>query len=579
MNTPALPPAARARLAAAVLAIDPAGTGAWLRVAGGGLAERAFLALLRAALPAAAPLRRVPPAVGDDRLHGGLDLAATLSAGHPVLQRGLLAEAVGGLVVLPMAERLGAAAVSRMLQGEGARPGFVALDESRDDEPPAPAALRERLAIGLDLRPFARADLAALAAPWPAAELAAIRAARPAAVQVSPEVLAALCEAAAALGIGSLRAPLQALAVARALAALRGAAAVDEAVAALAAGLVLAPRATTAPAAPDAEPPPQAEPPAPPDAPPPAGDAEDATPPPDAPLEDLVLEAALAALPPGMLARLRAGTAAARARVAAPGRAGATMASARHGPPIAARRGRPGGGARLALLDTLRAAAPWQRLRQAERGGPGAGSGLHLRMDDLHVIRRRPKRTTTTVFVVDASGSAALHRLAEAKGAVELMLADCYVRRDRVAVIAFRGAGAELLLAPTRSLVRAKRGLAGLPGGGGTPLAAGIDAACALAEAIARRGETPTVVLLTDGRANIARDGTPGRARAAEEALAAARMLRAGGHAALWIDTSPQPQPEARTLAAAMGASYLPLPHAGAHALSRAVREAPPPPR
>jgi magnesium chelatase subunit D len=156
------------------------------------------------------------------------------------------------------------------------------------------------------------------------------------------------------------------------------------------------------------------------------------------------------------------------------------------------------------------------------------------------------------------------------------LLADCYVRRDSVAVIAFRGVGAELLLPPTRSLVRAKRSLAGLPGGGGTPLAAGIASAHALADAVRRRGATPVVVLLTDGRANIARDGTPGRARASEDALAAARQMRIEGFAALLLDTSPQAQDTARELAAAMGARYLPLPYAGAAMLSQAVRAATP---
>jgi magnesium chelatase subunit D len=172
-----------------------------------------------------------------------------------------------------------------------------------------------------------------------------------------------------------------------------------------------------------------------------------------------------------------------------------------------------------------------------------------------------------------------LHRLAEAKGAVELLLADCYVRRDRVALIAFRGVpggapGAELLLPPTRSLVRAKRCLAALPGGGGTPLAAGLDAARQLAEDVARRGGTPLVVLLTDGRANIARDGSPGRPQATEDALASARLWVAGGLSALWLDTSPQPQESAQRIALAMGARYLPLPHADASRLSQAVRAA-----
>jgi magnesium chelatase subunit D len=176
------------------------------------------------------------------------------------------------------------------------------------------------------------------------------------------------------------------------------------------------------------------------------------------------------------------------------------------------------------------------------------------------------------VFVVDASGSSALHRLAEAKGAVELLLAECYVRRDRVAVLAFRGAGAELLLPPTRSLTRAKRSLGGLPGGGGTPLASGIEAAAELAEQLARGGDSPVVVLLTDGRANIARDGSPGRAKAQEDALAAATRFKAGGLSVLLIDTSPQPGDMARTLAEAMDAAYLPLPHAGADSVARAVQ-------
>ena len=85
------------------------------------------------------------------------------------------------------------------------------------------------------------------------------------------------------------------------------------------------------------------------------------------------------------------------------------------------------------------------------------------------------------------SGSSALARLAEAKGAVELLLAQAYVRRAKVALIAFRGTTAELLLPPTRSLARAKRCLGDLAGGGGTPIAAGLSAALDLA--MAAKGE------------------------------------------------------------------------------------------
>ena len=240
---------------------------------------------------------------------------------------------------------------------------------------------------------------------------------------------------------------------------------------------------------------------------------------------------------------------------------------------MGARKGEPRAGQRINVLETLRAAAPWQRLRRSTL--PPTSTKLPrvvVRKEDFHVTRFRQLGQTTTVFVVDASGSSALNRLAEAKGAVELLLADCYVRRDSVAVLAFRGKVAEVLLPPTRSLARAKRSLAGLPGGGGTPLATAIDAAAALAGQIKRKGETPIVVLLTDGKANIARDGSAGRGPAASDALAAAAQLRATGVSTLLVDTSPQPQSSAEQLAAAMGAQYLALPYGGAQSLNQAVR-------
>ena len=134
----------------------------------------------------------------------------------------------------------------------------------------------------------------------------------------------------------------------------------------------------------------------------------------------------------------------------------------RRGKPLGARRGDLRRGARLDVLATLRAAAPWQPLRRREQAATVAR--VLVRRDDFRMKRFRERTETTAIFAVDASGSSALHRLAEAKGAVELLLAQCYVRRDRVALLAFRGRGSELLLSPTRSLVRAKRSLAGLPG-------------------------------------------------------------------------------------------------------------------
>lgn len=141
-------------------------------------------------------------------------------------------------------------------------------------------------------------------------------------------------------------------------------------------------------------------------------------------------------------------------------------------------------------------------------------------------------------------------------------------------MISFRGTIAEILLPPTRSLARAKRSLAGLPGGGGTPLSAGLDCAFMLADSIKRKGQTPTVIVLTDGRANIARDGAPGRPQAEEDAKSSARQFRVAGISSVVIDMSPRPGPQAEAFAKEMDARYLPMPHADATVLAQAVTAA-----
>ncbi|WP_439519236.1 magnesium chelatase subunit D [Hydrogenophaga sp.] len=583
--SPPLP--ADATLAAALCAVDPVGLGGVALRADAGPMREAWLQLLRSLLPYGTPWLRLPHHATDAALLGGLDLAATLHAGRPVAQRGLLARADGGWLMLAMAERCGANVAAHLgavldmgevrVQREGlahtapARFGLVALDEGQGDDERLPATLLDRLAFLLVLEP---AQDAHDATTFTAQDIAAARTALPA-VHVPDELVQALCGAALAWGVNSMRAPLMALRAARAAAALAGLPEADESHASLAARLVLAPRATRLPAPPAPPEPQEAEAEEP---PPPSKDRaeetrqdEDHEDPPTDPqaLEDQLIEAMQAALPPGLLAALQAGQQRqAQARTA--GTSGALQKHAHRGRPVGTRRGEPRAGARLHVLDTLRAAAPWQRLRQRD-AAPHARKRIEVRREDFHVVRHRQHRPTTTVFVVDASGSAALHRLAEAKGAVELLLAECYVRRDKVAVLAFRGAGAELLLPPTRSLARAKRALAALPGGGGTPLAGGITGALELAQQIARAGDTPVTVFLTDGRANIDRHGMPGRAQATQDATAAAQAFAATGLNALLIDTSPQPADAARELALAMGATYIPLPYAGAAGLTQAV--------
>ena len=110
-------------------------------------------------------------------------------------------------------------------------------------------------------------------------------------------------------------------------------------------------------------------------------------------------------------------------------------------------------------------------------------------MSDVRVRQYEERSDRAIIFVVDASGSAALARLAEAERRHRsFLLGEAYARRDHVALVAFRGDGADVLLPPTRSLVQTKRRLEQLPGGGGTPLASGLKAALELAGLCAGQG-------------------------------------------------------------------------------------------
>ena len=589
---------------AALFAVDPVGLG--------GVALRSpacdnrdqWLALLKSLLPSQTPLRRVPLNINDTALLGGLDLGATLQAGKPIALKGLLSQADGGVLVLAMAERMSLSSAARFgsvldtgmvaLQRDGldtsakASLGLVALDEGASDDEQMPAGLADRLAFRLLM---GAQDEDEEGPEWTAQEVLNARE-RLSQVTIDDEAVQALCAAALALGIDSLRASVFAVRVARAAAALAGSNTVEEEHTGVAARLVLAPRATRLPPAAPPEneaqdtPAETQEPPEPPPEPPSEPESPDAQNKDESKADDdqeedpglpenlaeLVLEAAQAAIPSGLLASLKIGQLQ-RAKTPTSGSAGALQKNALRGRPVGARKGEPRAGQRINVLETLRAAAPWQKLRQRQQApSDGQKQRIVVRKEDFHVTRFRQSGQTTTVFVVDASGSSALNRLAEAKGAVELLLADCYVRRDSVAVLAFRGQTAELILPPTRSLARAKRSLAGLPGGGGTPLAHAIDAAILLADQLRKKGETPIVVLLTDGKGNIARDGRPGRAQAAADALAAATEMRLRGFSTLLVDTSPQAQDAAKNLAKAMGAQYLALPYAGANSLNQAVR-------
>jgi magnesium chelatase subunit D len=546
MGNPAL---LRCQLALTLLAIAPfALGGACLRGRAGGARD----IILRDLNAFPAPQHRLPPDASDARLFGGLDLAATLSSGTIAHSTGALANA--RTLILPMAERITPGLAGRL---SGALDGgtfcVLALDEGVDDEALHPA-LADRLAFSLDLD-----EIRATAAQTLSLDSDSVADARTmfSRVTVQPDQILELATLTLSLGISSLRAPHFALTCARAHAAFFGRDHVtqDDMIAAV--ELTLAHRATQLP---ETDPPP-----------PPPPDDEDETPPDETPEsedldlpDDLLLEAVKAALPAGLLERLATGA----ARSAIGSGSGARTKSNRRGRPLPARPGRPDQGKRIDVISTLRAAAPWQKLRN-KGDGP-----VRVWPSDIHIKHYEQTSDRLLIFTVDASGSAAIARLAEAKGAIELLLSEAYARRDHVALIAFRGTEADVLLPPTRSLVQTKRRLAALPGGGGTPLAHGLEAALTLSLTARGRGLTPTLVLLTDGRANIDRQGKVDRPQAATDAQTIARAIRGQGIDALVIDTGNRPEPALSSLSQTLNATYLPLPRADARRLSAAVSDA-----
>ena len=172
----------------------------------------------------------------------------------------------------------------------------------------------------------------------------------------------------------------------------------------------------------------------------------------------------------------------------------------------------------LALVDTLRAAAPYQRLRAAtkmeqeklstqsqqlkQQGGKGLS--LVIKPQDYRRKAREKRIGAYQLFVVDASGSmAARHRMEATKAAILSLLRDSYVHRDSVGLIAFRKESAEVLLPFTRSVERAERLLASMPTGGKTPLAHGLRMAYTMCDRLLRahRAERIQIICITDGRA------------------------------------------------------------------------------
>jgi magnesium chelatase subunit D len=215
-------------------------------------------------------------------------------------------------------------------------------------------------------------------------------------------------------------------------------------------------------------------------------------------------------------------------------------------------------------------------IRAAACRGAWADGRLEVAPADLHRKERAGRTGTLIVFAVDASGSMAARRRMElVKGAVLGLLQSAYEQRDEIAVIAFRGIQAEVLLPPTGSVELAERALRGLPTGGRTPLAHAL----VLAGEVARRarrlqaGRPVLLVLLSDGKANVSLPGTTGDPWA--QALRAAQEVAAEKVPALVLDSDAGfvRLGRAGEVAQALGAECLPLEGLSAEALVLKVRQ------
>ena len=225
----------------------------------------------------------------------------------------------------------------------------------------------------------------------------------------------------------------------------------------------------------------------------------------------------------------------------------------------------------LALDATLRSAAPHQLGRRERTESQNA---VLIESHDIRVKLRESRSGSLVLFVVDASGSmGAQRRMVAVKGAVMSLLLDAYQRRDRVGMISFRGTSASLMLPPTNSVDLAQVHLAEMPTGGRTPLSAGLFKALEVIETerIKDRDVLPLVVLLSDGRGNVAL----GQDSPLDEAYAAAGIIGDDKIPSVVVDTESgfirlgMVQP----VAEAMGAQYLKLEDLRADNLAEAVRQ------
>ena len=528
------------------------------------------------------PRVRIPFGVSGEQLAGGTDIEASLLAGRPIQQSGLLERAQGGLAYLPMAERFPqghawfiANAIDQCKVCPSQSFLTIALDEAGGDGPFMTDVLADRMCLvvrldGISIRDAFQEDIAPNQTDI-----------EPSDVDVSDEITNSIASLTSTMPGGGMRLMQNMVQVCRFLSAFSGNSKASAEDAAMAISLCLGLQLQPQPEAKQQEEQSDQS----------TQEQNDEMPPsePDRDHEQRVgtdsnhtefethdigeLDVAIAQASNAIRDMMEGSQKMPSGSHTKTGVAGDSQTSSNRGRPVGLSTKPIRIDARLDIVATLRTAIPMQRLRNPQVAQTDFRKGMKIRIlpSDFRFKRHQHPTESAAIFAVDASGSTALSRLAEAKGAIELLLNDCYVRRDTVALVSFRGRRAQTLLEPTRSLVRAKRSLAQLPGGGPTPLADGIRLSLELAESAKRRGQSPLIVFMTDGSGNIALDGRADRKQANSDARDFAFAVVEKGYRTLFIDIGKRPRETARDLASAMQAEYCPLPHVSAQAVSGLV--------
>jgi magnesium chelatase subunit D len=524
-------------------------------------------------------LVELPVSVSEDRLLGGLDLEKTLANGQRELAIGLLARADGGvlfadninlldgIVATHVAHALSSREVNIEREGLSALQQadfkFIGTYNSADGE--VSAMLRDSVGLILESSSEYSADekVEALDRAFRfdqdprgfiedfAIETAEIESAIESArkllprVRISKEHRRHVALIAMKLGVEGNRADVFAVRAARANAALGGRKAVADEDIVCAVQLVLIPRATTMPEE--------------------AGNSKQPDvqqQPSDRDVEDVEQDLAPSAIEDLIIPPIDQTVS--QQMLTAKSHVVRSSGSGRRLKPAKSARGRyvrstdhRAGDFRVAIDATLRAAAPLQLKRRARVPGR---AGLQIEPRDLRFKEFKHRAGVLFIFAVDASGSMAINRLAQAKGALTRLLRQAYLHRDKVALISFRGTSADVLLAPTRSVELAKRLVDALPAGGGTPISAGVIKAIELARLSRIQGmPRAMLVLFTDGRANV----TVSASRTStSEFEHLGRLLKEEGIASVVIDTKSRfvASGEGQALSAMLGSRYFLLP-------------------